>query len=222
MWRRERSMATTDDSMGNAGTRREEGTALVLVLLLGVLLLAVGTAVALVADIETMVTANHRDAVRVRYAAEAAGDVAIQELIPLADWTVVLNGTRSSVMSGPFVLPPRAGRATVDAPAATAMIQQESYGGSPWGADTPRWRLFAHGVLGVDLPFAGLPDDVFALVWVSDDIAETDADPFADSNGVVVVRARAMGVRGSQADVQMVIARVAPGIVRRVSSRLIR
>jgi hypothetical protein len=215
-------MATTDHFGADAGNRCEEGTALVLVLLLGVLLLAVGTAVALVADIETMVTANHRDVARVRYAAEAAGEVVLQELIPLADWTVVLNGTRSSAMSGPFVLPPLAGRTPVDAPAATAMIQQDSYGGSPWGADTPRWRLFAHGVPGLDLPFAGLPDDMFALVWVSDDIAESDGDPFVDSNDVLVVRARAMGVRGSQADVQMVIARVAPGIVRRVSSRFIR
>jgi hypothetical protein len=81
--------------------------------------------------------------------------------------------------------------------------------------------LFAHGVPGADLPFAGLSGDAFALVWVADDITESDGDPSTDDNGVVVVRARAMGPRRSQADVQVVVARVAPGIVRRVSMRLV-
>lgn len=215
-------MVTTEVAGDGAGSRPDEGTAIVLVLLLGVLLLAAGTAVALVADVETMVTANGRDAVRARYTAEAAGDFAVQELMLVPDWSLVLNGTRVSFMSGPLVAPARAGGLPVDAAAATSVIQQENYGGGAWGPDTPRWRLFAHGVPGTDLPFAGLPDDLFALVWVSDDIAESDGDPFLDSNGVVVVRARAMGARRSQADVQMVIGRVAPGIVRRLSSRPLR
>jgi hypothetical protein len=214
-------MATTDIRGNCSAGAPDGGSALVVVLLLGVLLAAVGTSTALVADIEIMVASNHRDALGVRYAAEGAADFVVQELALLPDWTPVLNGGRRSVLAGPVVLPLSAGGTAVDAAVLTSSLQQDSYGSGVWAANTPRWRLFAHGVLGADLPFAGLPGDTFALVWVADDITESDGDPSTDDNGVVVVRARAMGPRRSQADVQVVVARVAPGIVRRVSMRLV-
>jgi hypothetical protein len=220
MQRRAISMPTTEAHA--PGASRDSGSALVVVLLLGVLLGALGTSAALVADVDTLVASNHRDGLVVRYAAESAADVVLQELMQAADWTPALAGGATSVLAGPLVLPRSSGGAAVDAAVLTALLQQETYGGDPWAADTPRWRLFAWGVPGGDLPFAGLSDQVFVLVWLSDDIAETDGDPLVDTNDAVVLRARAIGPRRSQCDVQLVLARSAPGIVRRVSSRVIR
>jgi hypothetical protein len=216
------STVTTDRCVPPAAGVRDEGAALVVVLLLGVLLLALGTSVAVLADVETLVASNHRDSLIVRHAAEAAADVVAQELAQAANWTSALTGSVSSLLAGPLVAPATSGGAVVEAATFTALLQQMTYGGGSWGADTPRWHLFAHGVPGVDLPFAGLSGQVYVLVWLSDDIAESDGDPQVDSNGTVVVRARALGPRRSQCDVQLVLARAAPGIVRRVSSRVIR
>jgi hypothetical protein len=222
MWRRGISLGTTDPITEPVPDARESGAALVVVLLLGALFVALGTSAAVLADVETLVASNHRDSLVVRHAAEGAADVVVQELAQVADWTPALSGSVSSVLAGALVLPRSSGGGVVDAPTLTATLQQATYGGGAWGADTPRWRLFAHGNPGVDLPFPGLSDQVYVLVWLSDDIAETDADPSVDTNDTVVVRARASGPRRSQCDVQLVITRTSPGVVRRVSSRVIR
>ena len=200
----------------------DRGAALMAVLLLTVLLSALGTAVALMADVETTIAANHRDSIVVAQAAEGAGAFAIQELVLLDDLTLVLAGRVASRLTGPFQLPPVVGAMPLDVPVMTTALQEDTYGGDPFGANTPRWRLFGHGVPGVDLPFGGLSEQVFVLTWVSDDVAETDGDPLADNNGVVVIRARAIGLRRSQSDIQAVVARVAPGVIRLVSWRVIR
>jgi hypothetical protein len=198
------------------------GVALVAVLLLTVLLLVLGTAVVLMADVETTVAANHRDGRVTAHTAEGAIAFAIQELALLDDWTPVLAGGVSSRLAGGFQLPPTVGAPPLEVPAMTTALQQATYGDDAFGTDTPSWRLFGHGVLGTDLPFGGLSAQVFLLTWVSDDVGETDGDPLVDDNGMVVVRARAIGPRRSQCDIQAVIARVAPGVIRRVSWRLIR
>jgi hypothetical protein len=208
---------------GRCGARdSDRGAALVAVLLLTVLLLVLGAAVALMADVETTIAANHRDSVAVARVAEGAIAFAIQELALLDDSTPVLGGGVSSRLAGPFELPRVAGAASLDVVGMTTALQQATFGGGPFGANTPRWRLFGQGVPGVDLPFRGLSDEAFVVIWVSDDVAETDGDPLVDDNGVVVVRARAIGLRQSQCDVQAVLARVAPGVVRLVSWRVIR
>lgn len=216
-------MATTECAGRHTEAEgRDGGVALVAVLLLTVLLLALGAAVALMADVETTVAANHRDGRVTAHAADGAIAFAIQELALLDDWTPALAGGVSSRLAGAFQLPPTLGAPPLDVPAMTTALQQASYGGDPFGTDTPHWRLFGHGVPGTDLPFSGLSAQVFVLTWVSDDVAETDGDPLVDDNGVVVVRVRAIGARRSQCDVQAVIARVAPGVIRLVSRRLIR
>lgn len=200
----------------------DAGSALVVVLLLGVLLGALGVSAALVVDVETTVSANHRLALTVRHAAMGGADVVVQELAVLADWSPALSGATASIMRGPLVLPPEAGGSAVDASGLTAQLQQHSYGAGGWGLNTPRWRLFGHAAVDGALSAPNLGSGVYLLVWLSDDIGESDDDPWTDGNGVVVVRARAIGPRGSQCDVQIVVERVAPGIVRRISSRVIR
>ncbi len=223
MSRREYSQAITEGiARRDHAADADRGAALVAVLLLTGLLSALGTAVALMADVETTIAANHRDGLTAAHAADGAVAFAMQELARLDDWTPALQGSVSSSMAGAFQLSPAAGGTPLDVPGMTTALQQATYGGDPFGADTPRWRLFGHGIPGTDLPFGGLSEQVFVLVWVSDDVAETDGNPFADDNGVVVIRVRAIGLRRSQSDIQAVVESVAPGVVRRVSWRVVR
>jgi hypothetical protein len=201
----------------------EAGAALVLTLVATMVVVAVGMSLLLVADMEVAAAGHHRDDAEVRYAADGGLDFVIQELALMTDWTPVLSGTTVSSLAGPLVLPAVAGGSAIDIAGATSGVQRAAYGGAGWAADTPRWRLFAHGAASTMLPGAALPDRVYLLVWVSDDTADGDGNPDADSNGSVVVRARAMGVRGARCDVQAVIARTAAAaVVRRTSWRVIR
>jgi hypothetical protein len=43
-------------------------------------------------------------------------------------------------------------------------------------------------------------------VWIADDPGETDGDPTRDSNGILLVRAEAFGVRGSWRVVEATLA----------------
>lgn len=200
--------------------RDDSGMALILVLTATIGLASIGLALLLMTDVEVTAAGNQRDAAEVFHAADGALDYVIQEMALVPDWDDVLSGTVRSRAKGTLVLPVQAGGSAVDAVRLTQEVQQSSYGGSPWGTNTPRWTLFAHGSMARDLGVTGLPDRVYVLVWVSDDIAEADDDPARDSNGIVVVRVRALGVRGSRCDVQAVIARTSTaGVVRKVSWR---
>lgn len=214
-----------------SGIRRREwseslgpdaGGALILALALSVLLASIGLTLLQLANIEIAASGNQRDGVEVFHAVEGALDYAIQELALVPDWNGVLAGTTRSRVSGPLRLPAAAGGSVLDEARLTADIQQSAYGGSAWGASTPRWRLFAHGSAVGDVGISGVPDHVYILVWVSDDIAEDDSDPSTDSNDHIVVRARAIGLRNSQRDVQAVIARTeTPGVIRKISWRIV-
>lgn len=199
----------------------DAGVVLLTTLLLVVLLTTLGAASALLVSVETTAAANHRDRFDVANAAEGLMDFSIQELAMMSDWTPLLTGLAVSRLNGPLVLPLSAGGTALDIAALTTTVQQETFGGGGWGADTPRWRPYGRGAASTVAAIDGLGGHIFGIVWVSDDVAESDGDPATDTNGVVVIRARALGLRRSQADVQAVIARVAPGIVRRVSSRLV-
>ena len=217
-------VARLSPSASGTGERAgsECGAVLVAVLLLTVILGAIGLTVSLVVDVEHLMAAYHRDGLRLHHAAEGVADVVVDELAGVADWAPAPGGGTSPRLPGALVLSRALGGGPFDAPAATLALQQAAYSGNPWGVDTPRWRLFGQGVPGSVLPFAGLPDDVYAIVWVSDDVADGDGDARVDSNGVEVLRVRVIGPRRARADVQLVIARVAPGVVRRVSSRTMR
>jgi hypothetical protein len=201
----------------------DNGAALVLVLILTAMLAAAGSSVMLMTDVDVMAAANQRDSAEATYAAESVAEYGVHILATLPDWNRVLQGSAGLIMSGVSTLPPAAGGGPVDLAAQTTDVQRTSYGSGVWGADTPRWRVFGHGIPGRDLPVADMSSDVYAFVWVSDDVTEEDGLADVDGNEMVVVRARAIGRRGSRCDVQVVLARTAtPGIVRRISSRIVR
>ncbi len=219
----ELSPLVTDSRFRVRDFPRDRGAALILVLLLTTLLSAAGASVMLMTDMDVLAGANHRDAVEVTYAAEAVAEYAVHRLAGQSDWSSALQGGAGLIMSGSLALPAAAGGGLVDLVAQTTEVQRAAYGSGGWGPDTPRWQVFGHGVPGRDLPISGMSPDVYAFVWVSDDVTEDDGLATVDANGTVVVRARAFGRRGSRCDVQIVVARTSvPGVVRRLSSRMMR
>jgi hypothetical protein len=97
-----------------------------------------------------------------------------------------------------------------------------------WGANNPRWRLFARGPLSALLPGSGIGAPYHVAVWVADDPAENDGNPSRDGtnqtnpgSGMIQLRAEAFGPVGAHRSVEATIARSGGG-ARLVSWRLIR
>ena len=83
----------------------------------------------------------------------------------------------------------------------------------PWGANNPRWRLFAFGRLRDMLPAGAIDSPYYVVAMVADDPGENDGDPTRDgvSNnpgaGIFAVRAEAFGPIGAHKVVELTVAR---------------
>jgi hypothetical protein len=210
--------------------RGEKGAAIVVAMMALVMTAALGAALVLTTSIEAMTAGNFRTGVEARYAANAIAEYALVSLGQVADWDLVLSGSlRSSFVDGsaagrelvdgttvslPRILNlARCGKSTdcsdADMSASTAM--------RPWGANNPRWQLYAHGYLR-DLAGSGtLRTSFYVVVMVGDDGSETDQDPARDGrspdnpgSGVLVLRAEAFGPRGAHAGLDVTAARRVP------------
>ena len=166
----------------------ERGAALLIALITLVLLSALGLTLSMVMDTEVRIASNFAASREAIYAADGALEIAAQELLSVADWNDVLDGsTRSAFVdgapSGSRQL--RDGR-SVDLADATSRANGEP---RPWGANNPVWQLFAYGPVG----------GAYVIVWAGDDPAEADGDPGRDSvqgnpgAGIVALRAEAFG-----------------------------
>ena len=138
------------------------------------------------------------------HAAEGGIEIAAQELLEIADWNAVLNGTvLSRFVDGPAAETRHlADGQTVSLPVATSAANSEE---RPWGANNPRWQLFAFGWLG--------PTN-YLVVWVADDPAENDGDPTRDGldgtspgAGIVAIRAEAFGTRRARKVIEVTVRR---------------
>ena len=84
----------------------------------------------------------------------------------------------------------------------------------PWGANNPRWQLFAYGPVNDLLPTATLNSQMYVVVWVADDPSENDDDPAKDGNvatnagmGVITLRAIAYGNGGVSRIIDVTLSR---------------
>jgi hypothetical protein len=82
----------------------------------------------------------------------------------------------------------------------------------PWGANNPRWRLYAHGELSRLIP-GDRPPSSYLVALVADDPSERDGDPLQDStdpavpgSGVVLLRVEAFGLRGAHRRLDLTLA----------------
>lgn len=212
--------------------------AVVIALTVVMLLTSLGTALVMAVMAETQIAASYDRSLEAAYAADGAAELAIQELAPVPDWTLALNGSvRSTFADGP----PAGTRwlddgAVIDLTRLTNLVRcsqvaaacsdgdmDASTQNRPWGANNPRWALFAYGPLERLLPAGAIRSPVYVVVWIGDDPAERDDRPLEDGGanvdgsvnegaGSVMLLVHAYGRAGSRRMVEVTVARTPSGV----------
>ncbi len=129
----------------------QQGSALIIALMAMMLLTALGAAVVMVSTTETRISGNYRDSQEALYAADAAVERVVQDLLLIPRWNDILNGTSQSdfttgAMTAAITLP--AGRTMTlccGANTATGQLQTDTDTLNLWGPNNPQWKLFAWG-----------------------------------------------------------------------------
>ena len=208
--------------------RRDEGMAVVIVLLALLLTSALGAALVLTTSSETIIAGNFLTSIEALYAADGAGERAMAELSGVADWNAVLGGSVRSV----FVDGPPSGSRTMpdgstielgdvvnlancgEVRSCTGAEMDAVTAERPWSANNPRWQLYAYGRLRDTASAGAINSPDYVIVLVGDDPAENDGNPLQDGAGVgnpgagvMTVRAEAWGPRGARRVVELTIGR---------------
>ena len=208
-------MTITSRSIGRI--RDERGTALIIALMAMMLLTALGAAVVMVSSTETAISSNYRNGQEALYAADAALERVVQDLLMIPRWNDILNGTsQSGFVDGASTVRktlPAGGVMTLTS--ATAELQGVTDTQNLWGANNPRWQLFAWGPLADMLPNNQIDSPMYVAVWVADDPAETDGNPLTDTNGTLTLHAEAYGPSGSRKVVEITVARTSSTEIER-------
>lgn len=161
-----------------------KGAALVVAIMAVALLSALGLSLAVLTDTEVRVASNYAHAHEARNAAEAGLELAVQELLAIADWPGVMAGTtRSAFVDGA----PGGERTLSDGSLLNLADLTASLGDRGW-------HLFAYGALNRR---DDIPSDAYIVVWVG-------PDP-AGEEGVLVLRADAFGPSGTRRAVQAAV-----------------
>ena len=197
-----RARSTHPVSSSSRRRRDERGIALIVALLSITLMTALGMALMLTSQTETVISANYRDSMEGEYVADAGIERVMDDVLTVPDWNTLLtsgDGITSSVTSGfhdtspssPITLPD--GR-TVDLAKATYMINcaktsacsdadmNTSTLDRPWGLNNPRFRLYAWGPVNDLIPTDTVNSPYYVAVWVGDDAAENDNNPSKDGD----------------------------------------
>jgi PilX N-terminal len=187
----------------------EEGTALIVALMSMMLLTALGVAVVMVSNTESLISANYRNNQEALYAADAAAERVVQDLLLVPRWNDILSGTGQSTFVDGDVATAKTipGGGTVRLDLATAQLQASTDNVNAWGANNPQWKLYSWGPLSNLLPDDTIDSPMYVALWIADDPAETDNDAAADSNGTLTLHAEAYGPSGSRRVVEVTVAR---------------
>lgn len=211
----------------NARLADERGTALIIALMAMMLLTALGAAVVMVSNTETHIAMNYRNSQEALYAADAAVERIVQDLLLLPRWNDILSGSaQSSFVDGSMTATkalPGGGKVTLccgtnpatGANTATAQLQSETDSQNLWGPNNPQWKLFAWGPLADMLPNNQIDSRMYVAVWIADDPAETDNNPAADSNGTLTLHAEAVGPSGTRKVIEVTVARTSSTEIER-------
>jgi hypothetical protein len=208
----------------------ERGIALIMVVLVTTFLSALGIGLMLAIFMDRLANGNLSGSVAMLFAADAGIELAARDLALSEDWDAVLSGGErgsftDGAASGARAIP---GGGALDLTVATNQLNcgkattctsaqmNANSTERPWGANNPRWQLFAFG------PMSGFthlmrPAACYLIVWIADDAREADGNPLADEeegdqpgHGIVRVRAEAFGVAGSRRAIEAELARVCP------------
>lgn len=180
----------------SARVAREDGVALIIALMAMMLMMALGLTLVMTTTTETRISANYSQGTEALYAADAAVERVMDDILTVPDWNDILKGTARSAFvdgapSGTRTLPDGS---TLDLDKATNMLDcglaaacsdtdlNTSTDERPWGLNNPRWKLYAYGPVSDMLPTDTINSNDYVVVWIADDPSETDNDPTADGN----------------------------------------
>lgn len=200
---------------------RDQGSGVLLAMIVMGTMLALGLGLVALSSTERAIAGNHHAGVEALYAAEALVEYVLTELASDASWSPALIGERHSAFLESTSQPMTPWNEVLDLSALTTRVQQQSDAIWSAGLDTPQWRVFAAGPLET-LVGSGNAGPMFLIAWVADDVADADADPGADSNGLVMIRAQALGPAGLQRTLLIAFRRDGGGGCRVVAWREVR
>lgn len=184
----------------------QRGSALVAVLLSTVLVSAIGAALTVTANTEAAITSSFRTERELTYAAEAAVERAIQEVRLVTQWNDLLTGVQTTTFLDQTMVPALPSGGTLDLRVLTARMQAET-NARLGGPNSPQWRLVASGRLADMAGRSSIESPAYLVVWVADDVSETDGDPVADSNDVLTIRGEAVGSGGRTRTLDVTVTR---------------
>lgn len=202
------------------GLRDERGIALVIALLSMLLLSALGVGLMMTTTTESLISTNYRDGGEALYAADAGIERVMQDLLTVPDWNRLLAeaNARTSFTDGAEpgarTLPDGS---SFDLVSATNMLncrktvnctaeEMNTWTAErPWSGNNPRWRLIGYSPMADIIETGTVLSQMYVAVWIADDQAETDADPTQDANGVLLMRAQAMGPGGASSVVEITL-----------------
>jgi hypothetical protein len=214
--------------------KREDGTALIIALMATMLLTALGMTLVLTSNTETMISGNYRNSQEALYAADAAVERVVQDLLLIPRWNDILagNSTITPACSGVTTFTPVSSTPSgfVDSTTsptipdsgqsinllnATCTLQKGTDTLNLWGANNPAWRLFAYGRLQSMLPNDSIDSQMYIALWVSDDPADNDGNPSVDANGTLTLHAEAYGPSGTRKVIEVTVARTSSTEIER-------
>jgi Tfp pilus assembly protein PilX len=209
--------------------RNEQGIALVIAMMAMLLMSALGIALVLTTSSETMIAGNFSNASEALYAADAAVERSMEDILTVPDWNKLLDGSTQSAFvdgapSGARTLPDGS---TIDLTQALNMANCQkittcsttemntSTTERPWAANNPRWKLYSYAKLADLLPATDtINSPYYVVVMVADDASENDGDPTKDGasltnpgSGVIAMRSEAFGPRGAHKVIELTLAR---------------
>lgn len=200
-------MSHTSPTLARRGAD-DRGSAIVIALVATVLLSSLGIGVLLLSNTEGAIASNYRAGNETLYAADAAVERVVQDLLLVPRWNDILTGSVQSSFVDASLTPTLPSNVPINLTAMTAEIQAQSDATSPWGPNNPVWRLFAYGAMKDLLSNAAIIENSsYLAVWIADDPADGDNNPSADSNGVLTLLAQAIGIHGTIRAVEVTVAK---------------
>jgi len=174
--------------------RREHGMALMVAMMVMLLMSALGAALVLTTSSETIIATNFRTSGESLYAADAALERIVDDLLTVPDWNQLLSGTVRSAFidgtpNGPRTL---SDHSTIDLTQVVGMANCQKLTACsdfdmdretaerPWGANNPRWQLHGYGKVSDLMPTASVNSPYYVIVMVGDDPSELDGDATKD------------------------------------------
>ena len=214
--------------MTHAALHRENGVAMVVAMMALLLMTALGAALILTTSSESMISSNYRSSVEGLYAADAIVERAMDDLLTVGNWNMLLNGSvRSAFVDGAAAGPrTMSDGSTIDltevvnfancgkrSACKASDLTGNATGDRPWAANNPVWQLYAYGLL-ADMSPKTIDSPFYVILMVADDPSENDGLPLQDGlvdenpgAGVLALRAEAFGPRGAHKAIEVTVSR---------------